>query len=44
VPEELPLQAVHLLDGYPKVTAMMAKLMALPEVVAYYQKHLPAAA
>ena len=33
-----------LLGGYPKVLEMMAKLMALPEVVAWYENPPPAAA
>lgn len=28
-----------LLDGYPKIKAMMAKFMALPAVVKYYETH-----
>ena len=33
-----------LLEGYPKVREMMRKLLALPEVKAYYEKHPPNAA
>ena len=29
-----------LLDGYPKVKAMMEKFMALPAVVTYYETHV----
>jgi len=32
----------NLLDGFPKVKGMIAKMMALPEVVAWYEKHPPA--
>lgn len=41
--ERAPLTNGNLLDGYPKVKDMMAKMMALPEVVEYYEKHPPAA-
>jgi len=33
-----------LLEGYPKVREMMRKLLALPDVKAYYEKHPPNAA
>jgi glutathione S-transferase len=28
-----------LLEGYPKITAMMAKFMALPAIAKYYETH-----
>mmetsp|Transcript_12635 Transcript_12635/g.20449 ORF Transcript_12635/g.20449 Transcript_12635/m.20449 type:complete len:222 (+) Transcript_12635:100-765(+) len=31
----------HLLAAFPKVTGLLSKMMALPEVVAWYEKHSP---